>query len=72
MRSDAFYALINFRASPIDLFMKGEALVVSQEVTFYDCCSEICNGVRPKTMYYFNYERNTDAVTHMVHVCFNV
>lgn len=52
LRSDAFCALINFRASPIDLFMKGEALVVSQEVTFYAYCTEICNGIRPKIMCY--------------------
>lgn len=39
MRSDAFCALINFRASPIDLFMKGEALVVAKEVTFYGFCA---------------------------------
>lgn len=37
LRSKTFCALINFRASPIDLFMKGTALVSTQEVPFFDC-----------------------------------
>ena len=53
LRSNTFCALINFRASPIDLFMKGKALVSTQEVSFFGCfATEICNEAHSKTMCY--------------------